>query len=138
MMTIRWEHIDVRKDGLEKTPCDCCGKTTLVIEGDLYRQDAWIGFYWVRMAEGHPEQLPTFHIGTGNWAEEARSEDRWVIAVEYSKDAEGFRAIDVPNDGSTATFLKRDEWISTDFASEAVAILDAIYMKDDRLAELRP
>lgn len=137
-MMVNWEDIVVKQGGVETTPCDCCGTKTRLVKGDLVLADEWIGFYWVRWTEGHPDVLPIFHLGTGNWSDTADVSDRWVVAVEYHNDLEGFHAVDFEQKGTSATYLDRQDWVGSSFAAEAFAMFDAVFMKDDRLTELHP
>lgn len=136
-MTLNWEEIAVQPNGLEKTPCDCCGKTTIEYRGDLYHKEDWMAFYWVRMSEAHPEALPTFHIGTGNWAQGAKKDKRWIFGSEYDIKSQGFRIMDLAKGSDLATWLDRKDVIGTDFAQQAFSMLDAIFMRDERLKDLR-
>ena len=135
-MSLNWEELIVQTDGLNKTPCDCCGTTTLEYLGDLYHGEDWVAFYWVRMTEGHPDSLPQFWLGMGNWSEGTDKTEKWIFGAEYSRQHQGFMLMDLARDSDLATYLDRDDIIGTDFAEEGFAMLDAIILKDDRLKEL--
>ncbi len=137
-MTLNWTDITLQTDGLEKTPCDCCGATTIEYRGDLHHKDDWIAFYWVRLSEGHPEALPIFHIGTGNWAEGSKKDERRIFGSEYNPESEGFRIMDLSKESDLAIWLDRKDVVDTDFAQSAFAMLDAIFMRDERLKDLHP
>lgn len=139
-MTLSWEELNVIEDDIETTPCDCCGTSTVQVNGDIEKENGdWIAFYWVRFSKGHPDVFPVFHFGTGDWSESASSQNRWVFAMEFCRESEGCRVIDFPQDGrlTSATCLSRNDLLSTDFASDAFAMFDAVIMKDTRLMELK-
>lgn len=139
-MTLVWEDLRILETDFESTPCDCCGKNTVQINGDI--EDAkgqWIAFYWVRYAEGHPELDPVFRFGTGNWSEEATAEQRWCFGLAYNKDSGGARLLDLSSERGDvkAIYLDRDDILGSSFAAEAFAMWDAVFMKDSRLDDLR-
>jgi len=140
-MSLTWEDIDVEGSKEERTPCECCGKWTIEVRGDLLKSNEWIAFYWVRFAQGHPESSPTIHCGTGDWSESAADDQRWLFGVEYNLEAKGFHLLDLRIDHEQAlpnyTALNRDEILGTQFAQDAFAMIDAIWMKDPHLEELR-
>ncbi|MEP5630362.1 MAG: hypothetical protein ABJP79_00615 [Tateyamaria sp.] len=137
-MTQVWEQITVLEGDHEQIPCDCCGKTTTKISGDIEGPNGWLGFYFVRFSGAHPEHPAVFRIATGDWSDGALAENRWIFDLEYDVGAEGFRVLDTKSqgDGASATYLDRADIVGSSFAPEAFAMVDAIFMKDTRLAEL--
>ncbi|MEJ6395360.1 hypothetical protein V8J82_19015 [Gymnodinialimonas sp. 2305UL16-5] len=129
--------VEERED--TSTRCACCGGTTLRLTGDLKDQNGWLAFYSVRYSAAHPERLPRFVLGYGDWSSEAPPGQRWVFGADWSKDHNGFRLADLssgPSQGD-ATHLDRSDILDTRFAEDAFAMLDAILMHDTRLKDLQ-
>ena len=138
-MSLQWQDIVLEKGPLEKTSCECCGGTTLTIEGDLFHAKEWLSFYMVRQSPNHPEAYPVFRFGIGDWSEDAQSDARWIFEAEHDPVLEGFRILDMSGyvEGLTYTPLCREDIIGTPYAETIFAMLDAVFMKEPRLEDLR-
>jgi len=138
-MSLTWDAIEVTAERSEQTACACCGNTTNEVHGTLENDGEWLGHYMCRWSMQHPEKGVIFQIGLGDWRDQAPADARWMFGATYSTETAGFRLDDLRrNDGGTdATLLDRSDIIDTPFAQEAFAMLDAVFMKDPRLAEVR-
>lgn len=137
-MSLAWQDIRIEEGAVTSTPCDCCGTRTLVVEGDLIASEGWLAFYTARFTEGHRSNGIAFQIGTGTWSEDTAARDRWLFRAIFDPAENSFMIVDTPPDtGIVATALRRDDIIGSPFAAEAFAMLDAIFMKDNRLEVIR-
>ena len=110
------QDIAVAQDEAGKTPCDCCGKTTLRITGDPCHADDRIAFHRIRLTEAHPDMMPRFSIGTGDRSKgAARTEPTGFSLLGLA--AEGVKAVTLNHADSPAPHL---------------ALLDTILPKDDK------
>ncbi|KMW59626.1 hypothetical protein AIOL_004608 [Candidatus Rhodobacter oscarellae] len=107
------------------------------LRGDLEHDGNWLGFYWTSHARGHLEVYPTIMVGVGDWSEGAAPESRLIFGVEFNKEAESFRLLDLASHGdkSVAVYLDRLDVLDTPFAQDAFAMTDAVFMKDSRMEE---
>jgi hypothetical protein len=126
--------------------CNCCGNRTRIVWGNINCSSRIAAVYYVKWTLCHVEKNgANFDLILGRWGEGASSRDRRVVAVRYRL-IEGnpvFMVIDAAgrlaavNGKLAAVALRREEVIGTPLASEVFAMLDAIWLRDDRIAELR-
>jgi hypothetical protein len=101
--------------------------------------------YYVQSTLSHVEKNgANFDLILGRWGEGTSSLDRQVVAVRYHliNGKPEFMVIDAArrpaalNSELAAVALRRDEVIGTPLAAEVFAMLDAIWLGDNRIAEL--
>ncbi|HEV2549370.1 MAG TPA: hypothetical protein VGU20_18675 [Stellaceae bacterium] len=100
--------------------------------------------YFVGWAEQRPDHGASFDLILGKWGASATKQDRYAVALDY-RIVEGspqFMVVDaqgrLTSDGDLAdSALKRSEIIGTPLAPQVFALIDAIYMGDPRLHEIR-
>jgi len=80
----------------------------------------------------------------GRWGDGASSHDREAISVVYRNTPEGcgFMVVDAENSAAgksalVARALRREEVIGTELAERTFAMLDAIWLQDARIDEVR-
>jgi len=127
-------------------PCKCCGNMSRTVWGYLSDDDGFLlASYYVQWTLGRvADHGANIDLVVGRWGEEFSSADRFVVAVAYRLKADGpqFMIIDaaerpVAKSGKLAdTALRRDQVIGSPLAAQAFAMLDAIWLGDDRIAEL--
>ena len=134
---MNWEEIALTEDGVQRTPCDCCGTTTVEVTGDLFLDGAQIAFYTARWTEGHRDVV-LLKLWTGDWSEEGVPSDRYAMRVEWR--AEGCRLMEADEADRaahrTCTLLGREDLIGSDYAETVWAMVDSVAMKDRRLKGL--
>jgi len=125
--------------------CACCGNSSRTVSGFVYSDDRPAAAYFVLWTPGRADHGASFDLILGKWGEGAGRESRYAVSLCYriTEKGPGFMVIDSsdrPIAGSEliGKALRRDEVLGTPTATHAFAILDAIYMGDVRLGELRP
>ena len=134
-----WEALTLEEGETEHVPCDCCGRTTVLVTGDVFRNGDWLA--WYKAAYGEIRNDP--HSGTiwlymGGWSDEAPRSARWGMRAEWRQD--GLVLLDWPEDfvseEKSFTPLGRDDILGSAFAPELWTMMDAIVLKDSRLQEI--
>jgi hypothetical protein len=101
-----------------------------------------VASYFVRWTVERPiaEHPANFDVVMGSWGDGTSPDDRCAISMLCSENEDGrsvmvIDAADAARDLSdlAASALKRDEVIGTPLAEQLFAIVDAIFLQDDRL-----
>ena len=139
-----WRSFEVEEGSTSSGHCDCCGTTTRRIWGYIHRGDATVAAYFVGWTEGKPDHGAAFDVIFGAWGEGTAKQDRSAVALDFRVidgspqfmviDATGRVAADSELVG---TALQRNDVIGTPVAAQVFALVDAIYMRDGRLDEVR-
>jgi hypothetical protein len=109
--------------------------------GYLYNESAACAAYFVQWTLTRIDHGANFDLIIGKWGDGATAADRTVVAVAYRLTASGpqFMVIDAvgraPKLASIA--LSRDQVIGKPVAKDIFAMVDAIWLGDKRIAELR-
>lgn len=124
--------------------CECCGKISKTICGDVSIPEKTLAVYYVQWTVGSAEHFPNIDLVLGPWEAGADPSERVLIALVYDAgpDGGGFTIIDsearpANNRALCGRALKREEVIGTPFAEEAFQLIDAIWLDDPRIGELR-
>ena len=112
--------------------------------GYLYDEGATAAVYYVQWTLGRVDHGANFDLVIGQWGEDSNPKDRSVVAVAYRLMDSGpqFMVIDamdrpVAKSGRLAILaLPRNDVIGTPLAQRVFALLDAIWLGDERIAEL--
>lgn len=126
-------------------PCECCGDNSRKVTGFVYRGDVAEAAYFVEWTLGQVGRHGAhFDLILGRWGEGATSSDRHAVSVEFRRTDKGlgFMVIDatdreVSRNELVERGLRRDEVVGTALATEAFDIIDTIWLKDERIAEIR-
>lgn len=122
--------------------CACCGMWTLHVQGHVLEGEATLAAYSVHWTAGNLSHPPIFDLIIGSWGEGTGAEQRLGVSLKY-RAGQGFMVIDSddrPFSKGTPLFshpLKRSEVIGTEMAAVVFKIVDAIWLQDGRLLELR-
>jgi hypothetical protein len=132
---------ELELDGDSHAFCDCCGNRTIRIWGWLHKPDATVAAYFVSWTEQKPDHGASVDLIFGDWGDGADSTRRTHAYVRYDRLAEhgSFMVQDASEEMITlaAQKLAREDVIGTPIASFIFSMLDAIWLGDDRLYELR-
>ena len=133
--------------GIEQPPtrCDCCGRATRALNGYASDELGALATYLVRWTDGHVlENGANFDFIIGEWGG-APASNRVAVSVQYRilDSGPAFMIIDATDRGiSTSPMvgesLTRAEVIGTPLAKEVFAIVDAIWLQDERIRDLHP
>ena len=100
--------------------------------------------YFVQWTVGAPSHWPNFDLIIGEWGERASADDRVLVALRYHAETQGggFMVVDSGDRPAAASelygaALRRDDVIGQDIATRAFDIVDAIWMQDPRIDEIR-
>ena len=124
--------------------CDCCGNTSRLVRGLAYQGDACLAAYLVYWTRSYvPEYGANLDLILGKWGEDARSEDRDAVSLEYRLTDTGpaLRVIDaqdrdVAKSPLVGRALTRGDVLGTSKADTAFAVADAVLALDERVGEL--
>lgn len=64
------------------TKCVCCGKTSRIVHGFVYRNGDAYSVYYAGWSEGHPDRGVTMAIAIGEWAEGSSASERVSMGLE--------------------------------------------------------
>jgi hypothetical protein len=122
--------------------CECCGHESRCVWGFVHQDDATVAAYWMRWTVDHlTDHGAHLDLVVGPWGEGASADQRAVISLEHRQQPDGSPALmvidakDSPAAKSdlAAAGLSRAEVIGTPLATQVFAMVDAIYLQDDRL-----
>ena len=124
--------------------CDCCGRESKKIWGDLSGPAGTQAVYFVHWTVGAPEHFPNIDLVFGKWGEGTTPIDRDLVSLAYrpSPDGGSFMVIDAqgrpPDDRALCgRALRRNDVVDTPLASHVFALVDALWMTELRISEIR-
>jgi len=138
--------MDLRATPLNETSstCECCGRVSKTICGDVSIAAKTLAIYYVQWTVGSAEHFPKIDLVLGPWGAGADPSERVLISLVYDsgQDGGGFTVIDSEARPANSRelcgrALKREEVIGTPFAQEAFQLVDAIWLHDPRIDEVR-
>lgn len=140
-----WRAYRLAPAALETTTCDCCGDPTQTVSSDLFLGDDLASLYWVTWTPGKPDHRAAFRLVFGPWGDGADPSGRALALADYFIDEErggSFWVRDdatalIRKDSAVRAALSRADIVGVLFGMTFFAILDAIFMKDPRLDEIR-
>jgi hypothetical protein len=139
-----WRSFETEQTGVSVGHCDCCGSTTKRVWGFIRREGAVVAAYFVGWTEQGPDHGATFDLVLGKWGDSTTAQDRYGVALDFRivEASPQFMVVDAGNRATSdselvGAALKRSDVIGTALAPQVFAIVDAIYLGDLRLDELR-
>lgn len=139
-----WQAYEVAEDHSNQTHCNCCASLSHTITGDIYLGEEYKAYYSVRWTDKHKENGATFAVFCGDWGDDGQEDERFLIGLDFiTGENGGFGLHENPSEtlshyaDMNPVFLKRDDILGSEFASELFAYVDAVFMKDPRLDVLR-
>ena len=137
--------ITVETDGSNDSgPCRCCGNMSRTVWGYLSHAENPLAAYYVHWTLGRVDHGANFDLVVGEWGEGTSPKDRAVVAVAFRWMSNGPEFMVIDAEGRPAAkagaladrALRRDQVIGTPLAAEVFAMLDAIWLNDQRIGEL--
>jgi hypothetical protein len=137
--------ITVEPDGSKDSgPCGCCGNMSRAVWGYIRDAGNPLAAYYVHWTLGRVDHGANFDLVLGKWGEGTSSKDRCVVAVAFRWMSNNPQFMVIDAEGRPAAkpgaladrALRRDQVIGTPLAAEVFAMIDAIWLKDQRIAEL--
>ena len=125
-------------------PCSCCGADSRTVWGYLNRGDVVEAAYFVQWTLGQVERHgANFDLIVGKWGEGTSRTDRSAVSLEFRCTDRGpaFTVVDSVHRPFASSDLvgkvfSRDKVVGTPIARLAFELVDAIWLHDERIAEL--
>jgi len=120
--------------------CDCCGNTSRCVWGMVHDGAATIAAYWMHWTVGHlSDPGANLDLVIGKWGDDTTANDRVAVALIHREMADGSSLMVVnaadrsaANGNLASTALAREDVIGTPMAANVFALVDAIYLQDER------
>jgi hypothetical protein len=124
--------------------CDCCGRVSKTMWGDLSDATGALAVWFVQWTVDAAEHRPNIDLVVGRWGEGADPADRDLVALGYAPSGEGGSFMVIDGAGRPADkrdlcgrALRRDQVIGTPLAAQVFALVDALWLTEPRIAEVR-
>lgn len=124
--------------------CDCCGKQSKTIWGDLGDSSGTKAIYFVQWTVDQPQHLAIFDIVLGPWGEGTTPKDRVLVSLLYQPRLGGGSFMIASGKGRRADrrtlcdrALERADVIGTPVANEAFSMVDSLWLTEPRIEEIR-
>ncbi len=126
-------------------PCACCSNATRRVWGFAHRGDTPEAAYFVEWVAGAVlRHGANFDLILDAWSDGTTASDRAAVALEFRQTERGpeFMVIDAEGRPPASSelvgrALGRVEVLETPMAARAFAIVDAIWVQDNRIGELQ-
>jgi hypothetical protein len=124
--------------------CDCCGKHSRTIWGDLADSSGAKAVYFVHWTVDEPEHMPYFDIVLGPWGNGSAPSDRVLVTLLYQPRAGGGSFMVTSGKGRHADdrslcgrALERTDVIGTSLANEVFSLVNSLWLTEPRLEGIR-
>lgn len=128
----------------EGGPCPCCDNPGALAWGYVNDETAGpVCVHYVHWTRGRPDHAAYFDLIVGPWGEGTRATDRAGVSLVYRRDADAFSVIDAASRSFAqgqhvfARALGRDAVVATPLAATVYRLVDAIWLGDSRIGEVR-
>ncbi len=134
--------LSVEPTGESHGLCECCGKASRTVWGYVHESERTIAAYFVHWTVGESEHLPNLDFLIGTWGND-KVNDRVLSAWLFNPSQNSFMITDAaqrPAASSTlcSHALSRDETLALpSVRAIAASCLDAVWLQDPRIAEIR-
>lgn len=123
----------------DSSPCECCGEITTGIWGRAFLENSEVALYYICWTKNEYEQKgATYNIIYRNYDKENRQDA--MIAIDYfnNDNGVGFGILDAETNNLINTSQKlikldRDEILGMPFEPKLWALVDAIFLNDNRI-----
>ena len=124
--------------------CECCGDSSRTVWGFVHRDGEAHAVYYVHWTLGKvAERGAHFDLILGRWGDAATRSERYAVSLEFrhTEGRPGFMVIDATERASkhqalVARGLRRNEVLGTEVAARAFEVIDAVWLGDERIAEV--
>ncbi|MFC0133258.1 hypothetical protein [Massilia eurypsychrophila] len=124
--------------------CDCCGKQSKTVWGDLGDSSGTKAVYFVQWTVNEPSHMPNFDIVLGPWGDGTAPSDRVLVSLLYQPRSGGGAFMVISGKGRRADdrslcgrALERSDVIGTPLANEAFSLVDSLWLTEPRIEEIR-
>lgn len=141
-MEQNWQNLLIEEDGRSTGRCECCQNETISLSGFVSTETESLAAYFIAYTNGQPKHGAEFTFVVGKWGDAAMAKDRFVIVMHHFPEQGFMIDSDIVEKKSNmqelaSNFLNRDDIIGSKFADTLFSMVDAVYMKDSRLDEIR-
>jgi hypothetical protein len=122
--------------------CDCCGRTSKTIWGDLATDGSALAVYYVSWTVAAPEHEPKIDLIVGAWGNGTDPQNRILVSLLFrpAPDGGSFMVVDA-SDTSYRNLcgraMRRAEVVGTPLGQEVFALVDALWASDPRMSDVR-
>lgn len=132
----------IEMDKQRTSHCSCCGNLTRTVWGFIYKDGDAFAIYYVIWTMAHiAEHGATFQLVLGDYKEGSRAEKRSLAELLYRPgESGGFMVVDAVADPTSTLYkqgIPRNAIIGTPLAQICFDLVDAIWLQDTRIAELK-
>jgi hypothetical protein len=124
--------------------CDCCGHVTQRVWGDIASTSGRLAVYFVDWTVAQPTHYPNIDLIIGAWGDGSDPSSRVLLSILYRPASDGgsFMIVDAQQRAQqfhtlTNKGMLREEVVGTPLATEAFAMIDAIWLRDPRIHSLK-
>ena len=125
-------------------PCECCGGTSRTVWGLVHEGPRSLASYFVQWKLGQvPRHGANFDLILGKWGDGTGPDDRVAVALQFRRTDQGpsFMVVDatdrpIAGGDLAAAALRRDQVLGSRWEQEAYDIVDAVWLKDQRISEI--
>lgn len=124
--------------------CDCCGKQSNTIWGDLASPTETKAVYFLQWTVDAPEHMPNLDLVLGSWGDGAAASERVLVSLVYQPRQGGGAFMVVSGKGRRADdrslcgrALERADVIGTPLANEVFSLVDSLWLTEPRIEAMR-
>lgn len=124
--------------------CDCCGKQSKTVWGDLADSSGTRAVYFVQWTVNEPGHMPNFDFVLGPWGDGTAPSDRVLVSLLYQPRSGGGSFMVASGKGRRADdrslcgrALERADVIGTQLAYETFSLVDSLWLTEPRIEEIR-
>lgn len=124
--------------------CDCCGKHSKTIWGNLEDSSGTKAVYFVQWTVNDPTHMPCFDMVFGPWGDGTVPSDRVLVSLLYQPRPGGGSFMVASGKGRRADdrklcgqALERADVIGTPLANGVFALVDSLWLTEPRIEEIR-
>jgi hypothetical protein len=124
--------------------CACCGRQSKTIWGDVSQNESTVAAYYVQWTVGAADHLPNVDVVLGAWGDLGSPDQRVLVSLLFKPAQNGgsFMVIDGTDRPANSPelcsrALLRTEVVGTPVSTQVFAIVDAIWLGEPRIAEVK-
>lgn len=124
--------------------CDCCGKQSKTIWGDLTDSYGAKAVYFVQWTVDEPGHMPNFDMVIGPWGDGTSPADRVLVSLLYQPRPGGGAFMLANGKGRRADdrslcdrALERADVIGTPLANQVFSLVDSLWLTEPRIEGVR-
>lgn len=126
-------------------PCECCGDISHLATGMVRLDDEPYALYQVHWTKNQiVKHGAEFYVVLGKFGERTTAADKFAVALHYfiEPDRSGFSVVDadktaIASHPLVGRALARADVVDTPLAQEVFDLIDAIWLEDKNIAEVR-